>query len=250
MNTTIEPPAIRRRDVAAAETTKIITDPIGILMVGATFVVNTLLAVIDASDVTFYTGGGQEPSTLSSFGTLMMAPVYAFLVLPVSAAASEYRAGQLRISLTSMPDRRTLLLAKLVAVIAVVVAAAMIVLAPARVIIGLSEGLPAGQLLYDLVRWIAAYVLLSVVAFGLAGLLRSAITSLGALITLPIVVATGVLQWPEGLRLLPDQAGLSLVGTPAYEVHEIPAGIATLVLAVWALLSLAAYALSLIYRDA
>ncbi|WP_435111040.1 ABC transporter [Nocardiopsis synnemataformans] len=250
MNAPVEPPVIRRRDVIAAETTKIITNPVAVVMVAVTVAVNTLLAAIDASGVTFYTGGGQEPSTLSSFGTLMIAPVYAFLVLPVYAAASEYREGQIRVSLTATPDRRTLLLGKLAAMTVAVLAAAVIVLVPARLIIGFSEGLEAGELLLDLGQWIAVYAFMSFIAFGLAGLLRSTITSLGILVTLPIVVATGVLQWPEGLRLLPDQAGLSLVGTPAYDVHELSPGVAALTLTVWTLVSLAVYALSLMRRDA
>lgn len=250
MNAAIEPPVIRRRDVVAAEITKIITDPVIVVMLAVTVVVNTLLAVIDAAGVVFHTGGAQEPSTLSSFGTLMFAPVYAFLVLPVYAAASEYRGGQLRMSLTATPDRHILLFGKLAAMIATVLTAAVIALAPARLVIGVSEGRGAGGLVLDLGQWTAAYVFMSVIAFGLAGLLRSTVTSLGILITLPVVVATGVLQWPEGLRLLPDQAGLSMVGTPAYDVHRLPPGIAALILTVWALLSLAVYALSLMRRDA
>jgi ABC-type transport system involved in multi-copper enzyme maturation permease subunit len=250
VNTTTELPVIRRRDVTAAEITKIVTNPVSVTMLAVTLAVNTLLALIEASGVTFYTGGAQGPSTLSSFGTLMLAPVYAFLVLPVHAAASEYRGGQLRTSLTATPDRRTLVLGKLGAVITAVLTAAVVVLTPARLIIGVSAGSGAGGLLLDLGQWIAVYAFMSVTAFGLAGLLRSTITPLGILTTLPLVVATGVLQWPEALRLLPDQAGLSLVGTPAYEVHELPPGIAALTLAVWAVASLAVYAVSLVRRDA
>lgn len=250
MNAPIKPPVIRRRDVITAEITKIVTSPVAVVMVAVTVAVNTLLATIDASGVTFYTGGTQGPSTLSSFGTLMIAPVYAFLVLPVHTAASEYHGGQLRVSLTAIPDRRTLLLGKLVAMTVTVLAAAILVLAPARMIIGFAEGWGAGELLLDLGQWISVYVFMSFIAFGLAGLLRSTITSLGILITLPIVVATGVLQWPEGLRLLPDQAGLSLIGTPAYDVHELPPGIAALTLTVWAFVSLSLYGLSLMRRDA
>ncbi|MEE2042187.1 ABC transporter [Nocardiopsis tropica] len=250
MNTRTEPPVIRRRDVTAAEITKIITNPVGITMLAVTLAANTLLAVIEASGVTFYTGGSQGPSTLSSFGTLMLAPVYAFLVLPVHAAASEYRGGQLRMSLTATPDRRALELGTLGAMVTTVLTAAVVVLAPARLLIGVSAGSGAGELLLDLGRWIAVYAFMSVIAFGLAGLLRSTITPLGILITLPLVVATGVLQWPEALRLLPDQAGLSLIGAPAYDVHELPPGIAALTLAVWALVALAVYAVFLVRRDA
>ncbi|SDN36726.1 hypothetical protein SAMN05216355_102126 [Actinomyces ruminicola] len=90
---------------------------------------------------------------------------------------------------------------------------------------------------------------MSVIAFGLAGLLRSAIAALGILITVPIIVGTGILQWPQVLRLLPDQAALSLLGAPGYDVTALPPAAAALVLATWAGLCLAAYALALIRRD-
>jgi len=250
MSATAASPKIRLRDAVAAETTKIVSNPVAVLMLAVTVALNTLLAVVDASGVTFYTAGAGEPSTLSSFGTLMLAPVYAFLVLPVSAAASEYRGGQLRVSLTAVPDRRTLVFAKLAAVTAAALVGAVVALAPARLVIGVSDGLGAGALALDLGQWIAVYASMSLVAFGLAGLLRSSVTSLGILVTLPVVVATGVVQWPAGLRFLPDQAALSLVGAPAFDVHEIPPGAAALALTVWALVSVAAYALSLTRRDA
>ncbi|WP_017592994.1 hypothetical protein [Nocardiopsis potens] len=250
MSAAAAPPEIRRRDVIAAEAVKIATDPVAVALLAVAAAVNTLLAVIDASGTAFYTGGARGPSTLSSFGTLMLAPVYAFLVLPVHAAAGEYRGGQLRMSLAATPDRRVLLLGKTAAMIAAALAAAVAALAPARLIIGISAGLGAGGLLLDLGRWVAVYVLMSAIAFGLAGLLRSAIAPLGILITLPVVVATGALQWPAGLRFLPDQAALSLVGTPAYDVHQLPPGTAALALALWALLSLTGYGAALIRRDA
>ncbi|WP_017539747.1 hypothetical protein [Nocardiopsis halophila] len=250
MTSTGEPPVIRRRDVVAAEVTKIVTNPVSVLVVIATAAVNTVLAAVDASGVRFYTAGASEPATLSSFSTLVFAPVYIFLVLPVYAAAGEHREGQLRISLLAVPDRRTLVLGKMVAMVLVVLAAATVAIAPARLIMGPAEGAGVGARLLDPVLWTAAYAFMSVIAFGLAGLLRGAVTPLGILITVPVVIATGVLQWPEGLRLLPDQAALSLVGTPAFEVHEIAPGIAALVLCVWSIASLVSYALAVKYRDA
>lgn len=90
---------------------------------------------------------------------------------------------------------------------------------------------------------------IGIVAFGLSGLLRSSIAPLAILIASPMVVATGVLQWPEGIRFLPDQASMSLLGIPAYEVTELPPGIAFLTLLVWALVSIIAYWFSLVRRD-
>lgn len=65
----------------------------------------------------------------------------------------------------------------------------------------------------------------------------------------PIFIAKGILQWPEGLRFLPDQASMNLLGTPAYEVTELPLEIAFFTLLVWALVCIVAYWFSLVRRD-
>lgn len=250
MSTATEHPAVRRRDVLASETTKIVTLPASVLMLALTAVANLVLAGIDAAGVTFYTAGSTEPSSLSSFGAMMLAPLYAFLVLPVYAVATEYRGGQLRVSLTATPHRLTLVLAKLAATLGVVLAAAVVAVAPARVLAGVGDGQGAGAVLTDVARWVAVYVLMSLVAFGLAGILRSAVAALGVLVALPVVVATGILQWPSVIRLLPDQAGLSLLGTPGYDVTSLPASTALLVLVAWSVLLVSGCAVALVHRDA
>ena len=132
----------------------------------------------------------------------------------------------------------------------VILIAAIIATVPARLVIGIAAGNGAGDLLLDCIRWVAAYVFMSVIAFGLAGILRSAIATLGIMIGLPIVIATGILQWPDGIRFLPDQAALSLVGTPGYDVTELPPAIAALTLLAWSIIATAAYASAVIRRDA
>lgn len=95
MNLNEESTAIRNRDLIFAECIKMLTDPVVPYFVLITLVLNILLSAIDASGMTFYTGASSEPSSLSSFGVVMFAPIYAFLALPVYAAAGEYRDGQL-----------------------------------------------------------------------------------------------------------------------------------------------------------
>lgn len=241
-------PVIRRRDVIGSEITKIITHPATVIMLAITLVVNLFLAVIDASGLIFYTGAG--PARLSSFGMVMLAPLYAFLVVPVWAAATEHHGGQLRMSLTATPRRGTVALAKLTATTTVCLAAAVIAIVPARFVIGIASGLDPAELALNCVQWVAVYVLMSLIVFGLAGILRNTIAPLGIMIALPIVVATGILQWPEGIRFLPDQASLSLVGTPGYDVTELPPVIAAGVLVGWAVLAIVAYTFALLRRDA
>lgn len=244
------PPAIRRRDAIASEITKILTHPATPLMLAITLAVNLALGVIDASGLLFYTGDAVVPSRLSSFGIVMLAPLYAFLVIPVWAAATEHHGGQIRMSLTATPRRGTFALAKVAAAVATCLAAAIIAVLPARLVIGISSGLGPAELVLNCAQWVLMYLLMSLIAFGLAGLLKNTIAPLAIMIGLPIVVATGILQWPDGIRFLPDQASLSLVGTPGYDVTELPPGIAAGVLLAWAALSVTAYAAALVRRDA
>lgn len=249
MNVVLPQSAIRARDVVAAEVTKIVTHPATPIALTLAAIANLGLAIIDAIGVSFYTSPGEGPASLSSFGSVVFAPVYAFLVLPVYAAGSEYHGGQLRITLTATPKRRALVTAKLIAMITVVLPAVLVTLVPARLTIGISDGLNPGELLLDLSRWIAVYLLMSLIAFGIAGLLRSTIAPLTILVLVPVFVGTGILQWPEGIRFLPDQASMSLLGTPAYEVAELAPGVAALALIAWASLAVGAFAVSLVRRD-
>ena len=97
---------IRLRDTITAEIIKVATVPSTPIMLAVVLITNLALAVIDASKIGFYIQSDQtEPASISSFGMAMLAPVYAFLVVAAYAAASEYRDGQIRITLTAMPNR-------------------------------------------------------------------------------------------------------------------------------------------------
>ena len=249
MNVSTQHQEIRIQDVITAEVTKIITHPIVMVALAITMIVNFGVAIIDAIGVSFYTDFNQDPATISDFGVVMFAPIYAFLILPINAASSEYQHGQFRMTLLAIPNRQTLTIGKFIATIIVVLSAIIVVLVPPRLIIGVSDGLSVGDIIVDLSRWITVYLLMSLIAFGLAGLLRSTIAPLAILIMIPILVGTGILQWPEGLRFLPDQASMSLLGTPAYNVTELPSGIAFFTLLGWALVCVVTYWISLVRRD-
>ncbi|RAX22854.1 MULTISPECIES: ABC transporter [unclassified Actinomyces] len=250
MMSAARPLPIRLRDVVAGEVTKLVTSPYMLIMVMVATCANLALAVVAASGVGFYTQPDQiEPVSVSSFGMVMFAPVYAFLALPVYAAAGEYRGEQIRMTLLAVPNRRALMAGKTAGMLAVVVVATAIAVIPARLIIDIPADLGVSGALLDIARWAAVYLLMSAIAFGLAGLLRSAIATLGILIAVPVVVGTGILQWPQVLRLLPDQAALSLLGTPGYDVTALPPAVAAATLVIWAGLCLTAYALALWRRD-
>ena len=210
MNLNEESTAIRNRDLIFAECIKMLTDPVVPYFALITLVLNILLSAIDASGMTFYTGASSEPSSLSSFGVVMFAPIYAFLVLPVYAAAGEY---------------------------------------PGRFIISFANNGGLMEFMQDEVCWTIAYVFMSVIAFGLAGIFKSSVVSLGILVSLPMVVATGVIQWNEGIRFLPDQASLSLLGMPAYDVTEISSATAIFTLSLWSALFMLIYVALFLRRD-
>ena len=211
-------------------------------------IANTAFAIIASNDQVRF-GIGDSVRPLSAFGSVMFAPIYAFLVLPVYAAASEYHAGQLRISLTAVPDRRRLAIGKFWAMVVVVVPAALVALVPGRLVLGLDNGLGAAEVVVDVGRWVTAYLLMSVLAFGLAAVVRSVVATLSVLVVPTIFVSAGFLQWPEGLRFLPDQAAQSFLGTPAFDVTELPPGIAASALLAWAVIATIAYVVALTQRD-
>lgn len=242
-------PAIRARDVVISETTKIITHPATLLAVSLALAANTLFAIIAATDVVRFGASDGTGVPLSAFPAVMFAPVYAFLVLPVYAAASEYHDGQLRMSFIAVPDRNRLVTGKLAAAVGVVILAALVALVPARLILGLHHGLIAPGLLADMARWVGAYLLMSLFVFGLAGVLRSTIAPLVILAVTVIGVNAGLVQWSEGVRFLPDQAAMNMLGTPAFDVTELPPAIGALALGLWSLVAICGYAVALIRRD-
>ncbi|GBF74727.1 ABC transporter permease [Paenibacillus sp. 598K] len=250
MNERTAPPAIRLRDVVAAETTKIITHPASIYTLLLALMLNLAFAIIDAAGVMFSVHADQPPATLSDFGAVMFFPIYVFLVIPVIAASSEYKDGQFRLTLATVPNRKRLMYGKWIAMVMSILLAFLIAVLPARVILGMTDGLHAGSILADLGRWMVVYVLMSCIAYGLAGYWRNAIAPLAILVFIPVVIATGVLmQWPQLLRFLPDQAAMSVLGAPAYEMTRLPVPIALLALTGWAVVCLLAYGLALLRRD-
>lgn len=240
---------IRTRDVLFAEITKIVTNPATFIFLAISFLANITLAGIDALQLGFYTEGANQPRTISSFGVVMFAPVYAFAVIAVVSAASEYSSGQIRVTLTASPARKRLIYSKVAAVAVVILFAALIAVAPSRALIGIANGSSGWDICLQIILWMAVYCGMSLIAYGLAGLFRGVVAPLAIMISLPMLVATGILQWPQGIRFLPDQASLSLLGTPAYEVTEISPAAGGLVLLLWSQLLIVAYSITFVLRD-
>ncbi|MEV4098229.1 hypothetical protein [Streptosporangium saharense] len=195
--------AIRLADLSRAEFTKIRTLPATWIALAVTLAANTLLGLLAATDtVRVATSDGQV--AVAQLGTVMLAPVYAFLAVPVLTTGREY-GGQLRISLLATPDRSRFLLAKLLTSAGTAIVAAPLVLLPGLLVRHAAGGLPAE---------VTAYLLLGLVGGGFAVLARSAVTPLAVLLALPVLVSPMLAGLLPGLvRLLPHEATLSFLGT-------------------------------------
>jgi len=226
-----------------AELTKIRTLRATWLALAVAVAANLLLAVLARAD-TVRIAGADGSVPIDRIGTLMLAPVYAFIAVVVYATGSEYRSGQIRVSLTAVPDRRSLAAAKLGAVTLVSLAAAVPAVLPAGLI------RPGGTAL-DLLLSAAVYLMLSLIGCGFAVLSRSLVIPLAVLFILPVMVSPLLRSAVPGVvKFLPHEAALSLLGAPTDPAGDLARGGGLLVLVGWTVLFLGAAGTSLITRDA
>jgi ABC-2 type transport system permease protein len=232
--------AVQWRATFGAELTKIRTLPVVWLAVATATVANTVLGIVVATDAfRVGTAGGAEP--VERLGTLMLAPVYAFVALPVFAAGSEYRSGQLRVTLAAVPRRGELFSAKLAAAALCTVVCSVVAVLPLYVV----KHSPG-----DMLRWLAVYVVLGLIGFGFAVVTRSAVIPLAVLFAVPVIASPALQrEWPGLVRLLPHEAGLSLLGKPTAADTALPATAAACVLGCWLVVFLTLAGIGLTRRD-
>lgn len=244
------PLLIRPRDVLTAEITKITTYPSTILAAAATMALNTTLGALIATDAIRIASGGRLVH-LAQLGSILLAPVYVFALIAVFAAGTEYQGGQLRVTLAAVPDRSRLMTAKMLALLLVTLPTAIVCVLPGRLLAALGSSTPPSPqaVALDAARWIAAYLAFSIIAFGLTLLLRNVIAPVALLTLIPLLAWTGVFQLPELIRLLPHDAGLSLLGSPASTATELPPAVAGTALLGWCLLTTLSAGAVLAYRD-
>lgn len=226
---------------AAAELSKIRTLPATWVAVAVAVAAGTVLGVL-AADGGVRVGSPAGPVGIGRLGTVMLAPAYVFVAVAVFAAGSEYRGGQLRVSLLAVPSRARLFAAKLTVTTAVSVPGAVLVILPGH--------LARGAAVAGLAPLVTAYLLLALVGFGLAVLARTVVTPLALLFGVAVLVGPalrGVV--PQVVRHLPHDAALSLAG-----MADDPAALTRpggfVVLLAWAAVSLAAAAAAFTRRDA
>ena len=177
-----------------------------------------------------------------------------FGVLGALQMSSEYASGTISVSLTSVPQRRSLLVAK-AAVLVAVVAPLSLAVSAAALVIGdaiLEDGLPFS---WPAVLGNTAYLtVVAVLGLSLATLTRSTAASIGVLVALvfilPPLLPALPGSWPETMAdFLPSGAQESLISTvPGTAAISDAAAVRALV--AWTLLPLTAGAILLTRRDA
>jgi len=207
--------AVRFGDVLAAEFIKIRTLPAAWIALAVAFAANTLLGVLAVTDAVRIAGqNGTVPIT--RLGTLMAAPVYALVAIAVFAAGSEYRGGQLRVSLAAVPDRNRLFAAGLVASATAGALAAVFALLPGHLVHrvpAVADGrLGIGDAAVGVAALVGVCLLLSLIGHGFAVLARSPVIPLAVLLMTPVLISPPLRPVLPGLvRLLPHEAALSLL---------------------------------------
>ncbi|SDI37769.1 ABC-2 type transport system permease protein [Sinosporangium album] len=228
---------IRLTDLMHAELTKIRTLPATWIVLAVTLVANTALGFLAATDVVRVAGQG-GPVAIAQLGTLLLAPVYAFIAVPVFAAGSEYGGGQLRVSLTAVPNRHRFFLAKLLASSGVAVLAAVPAVLPGHLVqhVAAPRGdSGVGSVISGFLALVMAYLLVGLVGFGFAVLAKTVVTPLAVLFILPVLVSPmlgGIL--PGVVRLLPHEATLSFLAMPTSPALALGGATGLAVVTAWA----------------
>lgn len=251
-----------------AEWTKLRTLPsTGWLLVGAV-AVTVAVSTIVAAAWHVNAGTTADPTKLSLAGVQIGQVVIA--VLAVLAVSEEYNTGMIRTSLSAMPHRLTLLIAKAANLAGLTVPAGLIAVAgcllagrlllpdaginPAHgyALISLDDG-PTLRAATGSVIYLALIALLSL---GVATAIRDTAASIGAMLGLLYLppIAAQVVQdptWRQHLeQIAPTTAGLAIQATT--EVHNQPIGpwAGLGVLAAWTAIALLIAAVLLKARDA
>ncbi|MER6000220.1 hypothetical protein ABT120_16745 [Nonomuraea angiospora] len=232
--------AIRLADLLRAELTKTRTLPATWVAMGVASAANTVLGLLAATD-SVRLAGPDGPVAIGQLGTLMVAPVYVFVAIAVFAAGSEYRAGQLQVTLAAVPGRHRLAAAKLASVTAACLLAAGPAVLPGHLV----------QPVADPAALLTVYLLLSLIGYGFAVVVRGVVAPLAVLFVTPVLISPALRgSMPDAVRLLPHEAALSLLGLPADPATALDRAGGLLTLIAWAGLSVGAGWAALVRRDA
>jgi ABC-2 type transport system permease protein len=260
------------RDALHAEWTKLRTLPgTGWLLLAAVALTIAVSAAVDAAaTAAACPRGGCQSDPVKVTLTGVQAGQVIVAIIAVLAVSGEYSTGMIRVTLTAMPRRLTMLAAKAAVVAAPVLAAGVVavlgsVLAGRLILPGrgftAANGYPplslgSGPLLRATAGSVLYLVLIALLSLGVATVVRESAVAIGLVLGLlylfPIVTSVvGNQHWQRHLeQVAPMSAGLSIQAT--VNLGELPLtpwqGLG--VLAAWSAGALAVGALALRFRDA
>lgn len=262
-------PARRVARVLHSEWTKLRTTPGPAWLLGTVVLLTAAISAAAAAATRCPAGLScpVDPAKLSLTGVQAGQAVVA--VLAVLAVCSEYSTGLIRITLTAVPRRTTLLGAKAVIVAGLVLMAAAAavgasLLAGRLILPGhgftAARGFPAlslsdGPVLRAAAGSVLYLVLIAMLSIGIAILVRDSAVAIGVTLGLlylfPVIVALiGNADWQRRLERWTPMAGLNIQATTGLRGLPISPWAGLGVLAAWAAVSLAAGGLAFRLRDA
>jgi ABC-2 type transport system permease protein len=206
-------------------------------------------------------GCGQDPAKAILSGIDLSQAVVA--ILAVLAISGEYSTGMIRVTLTAMPRRMTVLMAK-AAVLTGLVLAAGTVGVLASVLAGRLILPPTSAAPFSLANWmdlraaagsVLYLALIGLLALGTATAVRDSATSIGVVLGLlylfPVIASAVGPDWSRHLQQIgPMSAGLDIQATTGLRSLPLSPWAGLGVLAAWAAAALLAGAVLLRCRDA
>jgi ABC-2 type transport system permease protein len=257
------------REALHAEWTKLRTLPGTPWLLAAVIMLTVAVSAAAAAAVSCPSGGcSVDPAKLSLTGIDLGQAVAA--IVAVLAVGSEYSTGMIRVTLTAMPRRATLLAAKAAVVTGLVLAAGTVavlgsVLAGRLILSGHgftpAHGYPLlslgdGPVLRAAAGSVLYLALIALLSLGVAAIIRDSGAAIGTVLGLlylsPIIAAVvSSPHWHNGIeRYAPMTAGLAIQATTGLRSLPISPWAGLGVLAAWAAAALLAGGLLLRLRDA
>jgi ABC-2 type transport system permease protein len=257
------------REALHAEWTKLRTVPGTIWLLLAVVALTAALGVVADAATSCPSGGCQvDPAKTAFTGIYLSQAIVA--ILAVLAISGEYGSGMIRVTLTAIPRRTTVLAAKAAVVTGLVLAAGAVaalasVLAGRLILPGhgftAARGYPVlslgdGQVLRAAGGTVLYLALIGLLSLGVAAAVRDSAVAIGVVLGLlyliPIIATVvGSSGWHRHLQqLAPMTAGLAIEATTGLSSLPISPWAGLGVLAAWAAAALLAGGLLLRLRDA
>ncbi|MFF0867129.1 ABC transporter permease [Nonomuraea sp. NPDC003560] len=235
------------RNIVAAELVKLRTLPATLITTVTTVTGTATLAIVFAAGRDRL--GGSPSAAEAALGVLEYGQV-GFILLGILAVATEYGGSQIRTSLAAVPGRTLLMAGKTIAYVVAASLTALLTIGISLLAARLTPGMSwAGGRLGVLAGAGAYLVLIGLLGYAVAALVRDLIAALVTMLALVLVVPPLLTGHTTLAAYLPSRAGMRMyeIG-PALQEDLTPvqgAGILT----GWLVLALATAVISFVKRD-